>query len=321
MSNLRGTYTSPETLADAFSEVRQRQTGTARALRLLRRNRLGLAGGIILVLIVIVAIFAQQFAPYNPNLGHITERLRCPAMTSCPRYGTSLTIHGDAQHILGTDQLGRDILSRIIYGARVSLIVGLTAVALGAGAGSTLGLLSGYYGGMIDSVVMRLGDVFLAFPYLLLAIAVVAVLGGGLLNVIVVLAIAGWVPYARLMRGSVLSAKSHEYVIAARSIGASDGSVLFKHLLPNAVTPIIVYGTFAVAATIIAEAGLSFLGLGVGSTRPTWGNMLADGRAYISTAWWLATIPGIAIMITVLSINLIGDWIRDALDPTLRNIE
>lgn len=321
MSNQRTTYSSTETLSDAFSELRERQSATARALRLLRRNRLGLAGGVILIVIMIMAVFAPQIAPYDPNLGRITERLQCPMLTSCPRYGTKQTIHGSSKHILGTDQLGRDILSRIIFGARVSLIVGLTAVALGAGAGSTLGLLSGFYGGLIDSVVMRLGDVFLAFPYLLLAIAVVAVLGGGLLNVIIVLAIASWVPYARLMRGSVLSAKSHEYIIAARSIGATDGSVLFKHLLPNAVTPIIVYGTFAVAATIIAEAGLSFLGLGVGATRPTWGNMLADGRAYVSTAWWLAMIPGIAIMITVLSINLIGDWIRDALDPTLRNIE
>ncbi|MGA7672213.1 MAG: ABC transporter permease [Nitrolancea sp.] len=321
MSNQRTSPTTPETIADVFSDIRERQSGSARALRLLRKNRLGFAGGVILLMIVVLAVFAPQISPYNPNLGHITDRLNCPVFTSCPRYGTTQTIHGSSQHVLGTDQLGRDILSRVIFGARVSLIVGLTAVALGAGAGSTLGLLSGYYGGAIDSVVMRLGDVFLAFPYLLLAIAVVAVLGGGLLNVIVVLAIAGWVPYARLMRGSVLSAKSHEYVIAARSIGATDRSVLFRHLLPNAVTPIIVYGTFAVAATIIAEAGLSFLGLGVGSTRPTWGNMLADGRAYVSTAWWLATIPGIAIMITVLSINLIGDWIRDALDPTLRNIE
>jgi peptide/nickel transport system permease protein len=266
-------------------------------------------------------VFAPVLAPYDPDQQTITDRLQCPWLTSCPRYGTTETIHGSTAHILGTDNLGRDILSRILYGARVSLIVGLTAVFVGAGLGSTLGLLSGFYGGFLDTIIMRVGDVFLAFPYLLLAIAIVAVLGGGLLNVIIVLAIANWVPYARLMRGSVLSAKEREFVIAARAIGAKDVSVLFKHTLPNVLTPLIVFATFAIAATIIAEAGLSFLGLGVGTSVPTWGNMLADGRAYVSTAWWLATIPGVAIMLTVLSINLIGDWLRDALDPQLRNIE
>ncbi len=311
----------PPTLADAFKEVRDQRSGTSRAFRMLRRNRLGVIGFAILVIVASAAIFSPVLAPYDPAEGDIMERLRCPVLTSCPIYGTSNTIEGSREHILGTDALGRDILSRLIYGARVSLIVGITAVLLGAGIGTTAGLFSGYYGGLLDSVIMRIGDIFLAFPYLLLAIAIVAVLGGGLLNVIIVLAIATWVPYARLTRGSVLSAKAQEYIIAARAIGVSDSSLLFRHLLPNVVTPIIVYGTFAVAAAIIAEAGLSFLGLGVGSSRPTWGNMLADGRAYLSTAWWLATIPGLAIMLTVLSINLIGDWLRDALDPQLRNIE
>jgi peptide/nickel transport system permease protein len=309
-------------LAGAFAEVRARRSPMRRALRMLRRNRLGLVGMVILAIITFAAIFAPFIAPYDiDEPGSIMERLHCPAFTSCPRYGTDQTIQGSTSHLLGTDQLGRDILTRVIYGARVSLIVGLTAVLIGAGFGLTVGLLSGFYGGAIDSVLMRIGDIFLAFPYLLLAISVVAVLGGGLFNVILVLAIAGWVPYARIIRGSVLSAKSQEYIVAARAIGVEDGSLLFKHLLPNVITPLIVYGTFAVAATIIAEAGLSFLGLGVGSTRPTWGNMLADGRNYVATAWWLATIPGIAIMITVLSINLIGDWLRDVLDPRLRNIE
>jgi peptide/nickel transport system permease protein len=288
---------------------------------MLRRNRIGVIGAVILFLVAVAAVFAPVLAPYDPNAQEITARLECPWLTSCPKYGTTETVHGTREHILGTDQLGRDILSRIIYGARVSLIVGLTAVILGAGLGSTLGLLSGYYGGFLDTGIMRVGDVFLAFPYLLLAIAIVAVLGGGLLNVIIVLAIATWVPYARLMRGSVLSVKEREFVVAARAIGAKDSAVLFRHTLPNVVTPIIVFGTFAVAAAIIAEAGLSFLGLGVGTATPTWGNMLADGRNYVSTAWWLATIPGVAIMLTVLSINLIGDWLRDALDPQLRNIE
>lgn len=310
------------TLQGAFAEVRQKRSGSRRALRMLRRNRLGVIGALILLVVVIAAVFAPALSPYDPATdGDIMERLQCPWLTTCPVQGTSQTISGSTDHLLGTDQLGRDILTRIIYGARVSLIVGIVAVLLGAVFGSTLGLFAGYYGRFLDTFIMRIGDVFLAFPFLLLAIALVAVLGGGLLNVIIVLAIAGWVPYARLIRGSVLSARSQDYVIAAQAIGVRDTTVLFKHILPNVVTPIIVYGTFAVAAAIIAEAGLSFLGLGVGSSRPTWGNMLADGRAYVATAWWLATIPGIAIMLTVLSINLIGDWLRDVLDPQLRNIE
>jgi peptide/nickel transport system permease protein len=321
MANERTMMTSASIRSGTLAEVRERRSATRRALQMLRRSRLGLAGAIILLLVSFAAIFAPIIAPHDPNLGEITARLHCPVLMSCPKYGTNQTITGSTAHILGTDQLGRDILSRIIHGARVSLIVGLTAVLLGAGGGATLGLLSGYYGGWIDSIIMRVGDVFLAFPYLLLAIAIVAVLGGGLLNVVIVLALAGWVPYARLMRGSVLALINQEYVIAARAIGARDAAVLFKHCLPNAVTPIIVYSTFAVAATIIAEAGLSFLGLGVGATRATWGNMLADGRAYMATAWWLATIPGLAIVLTVLAINLIGDWLRDVLDPQLRNIQ
>ena len=308
-------------LAGAFAEVRKQRSATKRALRMLRRNRIGIIGAVILMLVAVTAIFAPILAPHDPNDQDLENRLTCPVFTSCPRYGTTETLHGSSNHVLGTDNLGRDILSRLIYGARVSLIVGTTAVLLGAGLGSTVGLLAGYNGGITDSLLMRIGDVFLAFPYLLLAIAIVSVLGGGLLNVIIVLAIASWVPYARLMRGSVLSARELEYIVAARAIGVKDSKLLVKHMLPNVVTPIIVYGTFAVAAAIIAEAGLSFLGLGVGLTRPTWGSMLADGRAYVSTAWWLATIPGLAIMITVLSINLIGDWLRDALDPQLRNIE
>ena len=288
---------------------------------MLRRNRIGIVGAVVLIIVAAAAIFAPLVSPHDPDDAEITNRLVCPMFTSCPKFGTTETLEGSSDHVLGTDQLGRDILSRLIFGARVSLIVGVTAVLLGAAAGSSMGLVAGFYGGIADSIIMRFGDIFLAFPYLLLAIAIVAVLGGGLLNVILVLAIAGWVPYARLIRGSVLSAREQEYIIAARAVGVRDSILLVKHMLPNVLTPIIVYGTFAVAATIIAEAGLSFLGLGVGTKIPTWGNMLSDGRTYVSTAWWLATIPGVAIMVTVLSINLIGDWLRDALDPQLRNIE
>lgn len=307
-------------LADAFRGVRYQRSNTRRALSLLRRNYLGIIGVFILIGVVLVAILAPVLAPHDPNQGSITDRLRCPLLTSCPVYGQeNQTFSGTSEYIFGTDQLGRDILSRIIYGARVSLIVGSTAVLLGAGVGVALGLTSAYYGGWLDSLVMRVGEIFLAFPFFLLAIALMAVLGGGLLNVVLVLAIANWILYARIMRGSVLSAKMEDYVTAARAIGARDGVVLFKHLLPNCLTPIIIFATFNVAAMIIAEAGLSFLGLGVGTQRATWGLMLSDGRDYINTAWWLATIPGLAIMLTVLSINLIGDWMRDALDPRMRH--
>lgn len=317
MANQR---TETTALPGAFAEVRDRQSTVKRAWRMLRKNRIGAMGAVILLIVVIAAVFAPILAPYDPNTGFITDRLQCPMFTTC-QPGTPQPIEGSSEHILGTDQLGRDVLSRLIYGARVSLIVGLTAVLLGAGVGSTLGMISGYYGGILDTVIMRTADIFLAFPYLLLAIAIVAVIGGGLLNVVIVLAIATWVPYARLARGSVLSTREQEYVVAAQAIGVREGSLMFRHMLPNILTPIIIYGTFAVAAVIIAEAGLSFLGLGVGTARPTWGNMLSDGRDYVSSAWWLATIPGLAIVFTVLSINLIGDWLRDVLDPQLRNIE
>jgi peptide/nickel transport system permease protein len=307
-----------ESLAGAFQQTRRERSSFARAIHMLRRNYLGIVGIFILTVVILLAIFAPVIAPHDPNIGSITDRLRCPVGTTCPIYGQEgQTFSGTSEYILGTDQLGRDILSRIIYGARISLIVGLTAVLAGAGVGVTLGMTSAFYGGWLDSLVMRIGEVFLSFPFLLLAIALMAVLGGGLINVILVLAIANWILYARIMRGTVLSAKSEDYILAARAIGARDMSVLFKHLLPNCITPILIFATFNVAAMIIAEAGLSFLGLGAGSG---WGLMLADGRDYVSTAWWLATIPGLAIMLTVLSINLIGDWIRDALDPRLRNI-
>lgn len=301
-------------------ETHKRSAGK-RAWQMLRRARLGLAGAIILLAVVFVAIFAPIIAPYDPKDQDLRARLTCPIGASCARFGANppQTIHGSTKHFLGTDNLGRDIWSRILYGARISLIVGVTAVALGGGIGTVLGLLSGYQGGMIDAVIGRIADVQLAFPFLLLAILISVVSGPGLKNVIIILSIGAWVPFARVVRGSTLAAKEHDYVIAARTIGARAPMILFRHILPNVITPVIVIATFAVAGTIIAEASLSFLGLGVGTGVPTWGNMLADGRAYVGTAWWLATLPGVAIMLTVLSINLIGDWLRDVLDPRLRN--
>jgi len=296
-----------------------------RAWRTLRRGRLGLVGAAILLVIVLAAIFAPWIAPHDPFQGSLSASRRCPAFTTCPNLGGSFArtgpTRGSTEYLLGTDANGRDVLSRIIYAARISLIVGVTAVLIGGGIGVLAGLLTGYYGGALDAVIMRLADIQLAFPFILLAIAIVAVLGGGLLNVIVVLGIGSWVPYARVVRGQVLSAKHQEYVIAARTIGARDPAILFRHLLPNVITPAVIIATFGIAAAIIGEATLSFLGVGIRAPTPTWGNMLADGRAYVASAWWLATFPGIAIVLTVLSINMIGDWLRDFLDPRLRNID
>ncbi len=338
--------TSPgEQSAIKQAEVIARRNSRRRAWRMLRRGRLGLVGLVLLILITLSAIFAPFVAPHDPLVGKLDASRRCPAFTTCPNLGgggaasggqgqsttgdfklpgaaaTTAPPKGTMEYPLGTDANGRDVLSRIVYAARISLIVGVAAVLLGSFLGVVAGLLCGFYGGFVDTVIMRLADIQLAFPFILLAIAIVAVLGGGLFNVILVLGVGSWVPYARLVRGQVLSAKQQEYVVAARTIGAHDSSILFRHLLPNVVTPAIIVATFGIAAAIIGEATLSFLGVGINPPTPTWGNMLADGRAYVGSAWWLATFPGVAILLTVLSINLIGDWIRDVLDPRMRNTE
>jgi peptide/nickel transport system permease protein len=292
---------------------------------MLRRARLGLAGMVILLVITLAAIAAPLIAPHDPYEGSLGVSRRCPAFTICPNLGGSFArssaTQGSLEYPLGTDPNGRDVLSRIIYAARISLVVGVTAVLIGGTVGVAAGLVSGFYGGWADTLIMRIADVQLAFPFILLAIMVVAVLGGGIVNVIIVLGIGSWVPYARIVRGQVLSARAQEYVLAARAIGAQDAAILFRHILPNVVTPAIIIATFGVAAAIIGEATLSFLGVGIQAPTPTWGNMLADGRDYVASAWWLALFPGLAIMLTVLSNNVIGDWLRDYLDPRLRNVE
>jgi len=293
------------------------------AWRMLRHARLGLAGVVILLLIALAAVTAPLIAPHDPYQGNLAVSRQCPAFTACPNLGGSFArntaTQGSLEYPLGTDPNGRDVLSRIIYAAQISLIVGITAVVIGGTVGVVAGLVSGYYGGALDSIIMRIADVQLAFPFILLAIMVVSVLGGGVVNVIIVLGIGSWVPYARIVRGQVLSARSQEYVLSAQAIGARDTVILFRHILPNVLTPAIIIATFGVAAAIIGEATLSFLGVGIQAPTPTWGNMLADGRSYVASAWWLATFPGLAIMLTVLSINVIGDWLRDYLDPRLRN--
>jgi peptide/nickel transport system permease protein len=262
----------------------------------------------VLVVMSGAAILAPQIAPWDPARQMLMKRLRPPAWEA----------RGLREHPLGTDHLGRDILSRIVYGGRISLGVGLSAVTLSALIGVSLGLLAGFHGGRTDAVVMRVADVFLAIPYILLAMGVVFALGPSLLNVILVMAVTRWVQFARIVRADVLSIREREFVSGARARGNRSLRLLLRHVLPNALTPIIVVATLELAFMIIYESALSFLGLGVQPPTPTWGWMLADGRNYIATAWWLATFPGLAIMLTVLAVNLLGDWLRDTLDPRLK---
>jgi len=218
-------------------------------------------------------------------------------------------------HPLGTDQLGRDILSRIVHGSRVTLAVGVAAVLLGGFFGVLLGLVSGFLGGIPDRILMRLADMQLSLPLMLLALLVVAALGPSQQNLIIVLALTGWVRYARIVRGQVLSLREREFVLSARAIGAGPLRIMARHILPNVLTPALVVGTLELARVIVMEAALSFLGLGVQPPSPSWGRMLAEGRTLISTAWWITTFPGVAILLTVLSVNLVGDWLRDYFDP------
>jgi peptide/nickel transport system permease protein len=262
----------------------------------------------VLAVMAGAALLAPQIAPWDPTRQMLVKRLRPPAWEA----------RGLREHPLGTDHLGRDILSRIVYGGRISLVVGLSAVTLSALIGVTLGLLAGFHGGRADAVIMRVADVFLSIPYILLAMGVVFALGPSLFNVILVMAVTRWVQFARIVRADVLSIREREFVSGARARGNRSLRLLLRHVLPNALTPIIVVGTLELAFMIIYESALSFLGLGVQPPTPTWGWMLADGRNYIATAWWLATFPGLAIMLTVLAVNLLGDWLRDTLDPRLK---
>jgi peptide/nickel transport system permease protein len=254
------------------------------------------------------AVLAPQIAPWDPARQMLLKRLRPPMWEA----------RGLREHPLGTDHLGRDILSRILYGGRISLGVGLSAVTLSCLVGVTLGLLAGFHGGRTDALIMRVVDVFLAIPYILLAMGVVFALGASLLNVILVMALTRWVQFARIVRADVLSIREREFVSGARARGNRSMRLLLRHVLPNALTPIIVVATLELAFMIIYESALSFLGLGVQPPTPTWGWMLSDGRNYVATAWWLATFPGLAIMLTVLAVNLLGDWLRDTLDPRLK---
>ena len=276
-------------------------------LRRLWESKPGLVGAIIIIAVTFTAIFAPMLAPHDPEQIDLRARLTPPIFME----------GGVSEHLLGTDALGRDILSRIIYGSRISLVVGFTSVILGATVGVGLGLVSGYAGGRFDSILSWIINVQLAFPFTLLAIFIIAAFGGGLANLIFVLAIGAWVRYARIMRGQVLSVKETDYVESSLAVGVRTPAILIRHILPNAISPIIVVASFTMAETILAEAALSFLGLGIDPSIPSWGSMLSDGREYLQDAWWIATMPGLAIAVTVLGINLFGDWLRDYLDPRL----
>lgn len=221
-------------------------------------------------------------------------------------------------HPLGTDPLGRDVLARLIVGGRISLLVGTLSVAGAVAIGVVMGLVSGYYRGFWDMIVMRFADVQLALPFILMAITFIAIIGGGLANTIILLVVSQWVQYARLVRGSVLALREREFILSARAIGVKDRSILFRHLLPNLLGPVIVLMTLNVANNILLESSLTFLGLGVDPMIPSWGGMLADGRTYLQNAWWISVFPGLALLFTVLGLNLLGDWLRDSLDPTGR---
>jgi peptide/nickel transport system permease protein len=266
-------------------------------LATIARDKKAVAGAVILALFIVASLTAPLVAPYDPNAQDYE-------MIEAPSWG----------HPLGTDDLGRDLLSRLIYGAQISLFVGFATVALSLVFGIGLGLAAGYYGGFIDTIIMRYIDLQWAFPNFIIAVYLVAVFGTGLLNVIAAISLAFIDDFARIARGMVLTIKQEQYVDAARTIGTSDFRIMWRHILPNATAPLIVQATVSISYAILAEAGLSFLGLGVEASTPTWGLMLAEGRSFISRAWWVGLFPGFAIMLTVLSINFLGDALRDYLD-------
>jgi len=277
-------------------------------MSLWRGRLLVLVAGSVLTAIVLLALFADRVAPAGPNDQDIAARLRPPAM-----------VGGTWSRPLGTDELGRDVLSRLLYGGRVSLMVGLLAVAVSCPLGVVIGLASGFFGGWIDRALMRLTDIQLAIPTILLAMALVTVLGPGVANLIITLSVTGWTIYARLIRGETLALRDRDFIEATRAAGAGQARIMFRHVLPNVVSPVIVVATFAVGSMVVLEATLSFLGIGVPLRVATWGSMLSSGRTYLKSAWWITAFPGLAIFVTVLAINALGDSMRDALDPRLRS--
>jgi peptide/nickel transport system permease protein len=288
--------------------VRTSPTAWARLRRVARRNPQVVLGSIIMAAFVVVGALAPALAPYPYDLQDLSNQLKPPIWAG-----------GSLQHPLGTDEFGRDTLSRLIYGARISLIVGLFSVVLAGVLGITIGVVGGYLGGTLDGVFMRIADVQYSFPYILIAIVITAFWGASLTNVIVALGLAGWMTFARAARGSTLTVKENDYILAARATGAGHGHIMWRHILPNIAAPLIVFATFQVPSRILAEATLSFVGLGIQPPIPSWGNMLSGNRGYLLTQPWLVALPGLALTVVALGVNQLGDGLRDLLDPRLRN--
>ena len=284
------------------------QQGLWSFLRELWRHPSALAGGVIILTYVLMAVFAPYLAPHSPTIGDLTLRLLPPAWEE----------EGNPAYLLGTDVQGRDILSRIIFGSRVSLLVGILAVGTSVTVGTVLGAIAGYYRGYIDELLSRFADLLMAFPFLIFAIGVMAFMGPGFRNLILALVFKSWVEFFRLVRGEVMAEKTKEYVEAARVVGQSHPAIIVSEILPNIFHSILVLATLRMGYMIIMEASLSFLGLGIQPPTPAWGSMVNEGRGYIMTHWWVSTLPGLAILILVLSINLFGEGLRDILDPRLR---
>ena len=292
------TYSAQTLLSNAFSRI----GGIVKQVPLIPST--------ILVIFVVAGVFAPWLSPRDdPNSGTLNQHLEQPFWEGAVK-----------ECFLGCDQQGRDILSRLLHGARVSLIVAFSAIAIAGGIGVTLGLMAGYFGGPIDSLIMRLVDIWYALPSILLALILVVVLGPGLVNVIIVIGLTLWAFYARMVRGEVLTVRELDYVALARVAGSSGFRIAVRHILPNVFNSVIIIATLQVGGVILFEASLSFLGLGVPVDVPSWGQMVADGRQYMTVAWWLAAVPGLAITFTVLCFNLFGDWLRDYLDPRLRQV-
>jgi peptide/nickel transport system permease protein len=279
-----------------------RKSEAGRVLALFAKNRGAVIGSAVLIFLVLITLFANWIAPYDPITVVPRDSQQPPSRT----------------HFMGTDLLGRDILSRVIFGARLSLLIGLASVCIGATIGTIVGLGAGYYGGWLEAVIMRVVDAMLAFPGILLALTVIVGLGTGIVNVMIAVGVATIPGYARLTRGTVLSAKENVYVEAARVMGCSSTRIMFRHILPNVIAPVIVLSTLRFGIAILSAAGLSFLGLGAQPPTPEWGLMVSMGRTYLGKAWWMSTFPGLAITVAVVAINLVGDGLREALDPKLR---
>lgn len=282
--------------------MKKTESFTSRTLHYLLKNRLAVIGGVLVLLVFTLSIFAPVVAPYDPSAIDVKNILVGPSLA----------------HPFGTDELGRDVLSRMLWGGRVSLKVGFVAVGIATLIGIILGSLAGFYSGWTDSIIMRSVDIMLSIPTIFLVLAVIAILEPNIINIMIVIGLTSWMEPARLIRAEFISLKEREFVVAARSIGAKDGRIMLRHILPNGLSPILVSATMGVGAAILVESGLSFLGLGVQPPTPSWGSLLSSGKDNIEIAWWLSVFPGLAILFTVLGYNLLGEGIRDALDPRQR---